>query len=338
MQCTLCLFFLSLSLFFLLFIFFSFSLPFFLLFYPFPLKAGAKKVYAVEATYMAEHAKTVAAANGVGDVVEVIQAAMEDVELTEKVDIIVSEWMGYFLLRESMLDSVIVARDKFLKPGGAMYPSHATMYLAPSYDFMMDRRLQEFEQAKVNWLTFQADLKSKYLVSLDCLTQKYSSECEDYFFKTGLWVDTHPSHLLGPAAVMKKFDIHTVTLEDLKAVMHGKLTMNIAKPALKDQSLAVNGIVCWFDVDFKGSAENPAASPVLLTTAPTTEGATHWGQQCFHVVPQINVANGDELHMDWSLNRQRQNERLMEFHVKIQHEDKVAGSAQPDRQFHFRVD
>lgn len=100
MQCTLCLFFLSLSLFFLLFIFFFFSLPFFLLFYPFPLKAGAKKVYAVEATYMAEHAKTVAAANGVGDVVEVIQAAMEDVELTEKVDIIVSEWMGYFLLRE----------------------------------------------------------------------------------------------------------------------------------------------------------------------------------------------------------------------------------------------
>lgn len=27
-----------------------------------------------------------------------------------KVDVIVSEWMGYFLLRESMLDSVVVAR------------------------------------------------------------------------------------------------------------------------------------------------------------------------------------------------------------------------------------
>ena len=70
-------------------------------------KAGAKKVYCVEATYMAEHATTVAAANGVGDVVEVIQATMEDVELPEKVDIIVSEWMGYLLLRESMLDSVL---------------------------------------------------------------------------------------------------------------------------------------------------------------------------------------------------------------------------------------
>ena len=35
-----------------------------------------------------------------------------------KVDVIVSEWMGYFLLYESMLDSVIWARDKYLAEGG----------------------------------------------------------------------------------------------------------------------------------------------------------------------------------------------------------------------------
>ena len=29
---------------------------------------------------------------------------------------IVSEWMGYALLYESMLDSVLIARDRFLKP------------------------------------------------------------------------------------------------------------------------------------------------------------------------------------------------------------------------------
>ena len=63
------------------------------------------------------------------NVVEVIQGTVESVELPEKVDIIISEWMGYFLMRESMLDSVIVARDKFLKEGGAMYPSHARMLM-----------------------------------------------------------------------------------------------------------------------------------------------------------------------------------------------------------------
>ncbi len=61
--------------------------------------------------------------------VEVIQGMVESITLPEKVDIIISEWMGYFLLRESMLDSVILARDRFLKPGGALYPSHARMFL-----------------------------------------------------------------------------------------------------------------------------------------------------------------------------------------------------------------
>jgi hypothetical protein len=38
-------------------------------------------------------------------VIEVVQGTIETIELPEKVDIIISEWMGYFLLRESMLDS-----------------------------------------------------------------------------------------------------------------------------------------------------------------------------------------------------------------------------------------
>lgn len=40
---------------------------------------------------------------------------MEEVELpVEKVDIIISEWMGYCLFYESMLNTVIYARDKWL--------------------------------------------------------------------------------------------------------------------------------------------------------------------------------------------------------------------------------
>lgn len=40
-----------------------------------------------------------------GHIVEVIQGTIETIELPEQVDVIISEWMGYFLLRESMLDS-----------------------------------------------------------------------------------------------------------------------------------------------------------------------------------------------------------------------------------------
>lgn len=48
-------------------------------------------------------------------VVELIQAKVEEVELpVPQVDVIISEWMGYFCFYETMLSSVIFARDKWL--------------------------------------------------------------------------------------------------------------------------------------------------------------------------------------------------------------------------------
>lgn len=68
---------------------------------------------------------------------------MEEVELPEKVDVIISEWMGYFLLYETMLPTVLYARDKWLvrtlrqliieclqKEGGVLMPDRASIYIA----------------------------------------------------------------------------------------------------------------------------------------------------------------------------------------------------------------
>lgn len=42
---------------------------------------------------------------------------IEEISLPEKVDIIVSEPIGFLLVHERMLESYITARDRFLKPG-----------------------------------------------------------------------------------------------------------------------------------------------------------------------------------------------------------------------------
>lgn len=61
------------------------------------------------------------------------QSKVEDVVLPNniKVDVIVSEWMGFYLLHEGMLDSVLYARDNFLKENGEIFPESATIYIAP---------------------------------------------------------------------------------------------------------------------------------------------------------------------------------------------------------------
>ena len=79
--------------------------------------AGAKKVISIECSNIASWAQEIFEINGAKNIV-LMKGRLEELQITEKVDIIVSEWMGYFLLYESMFDSVIEARDKYLKPDG----------------------------------------------------------------------------------------------------------------------------------------------------------------------------------------------------------------------------
>lgn len=97
----------------------------------FAARAGAKHVIGVDMSTIIFKAREIVKVNGLADKITLIQGKMEDVELPfPKVDIIISEWMGYFLLYESMLDTVLYARDKYLVPGGKIFPDKATIYAA----------------------------------------------------------------------------------------------------------------------------------------------------------------------------------------------------------------
>jgi histone-arginine methyltransferase CARM1 len=75
---------------------------------------------------MAESARTLVAANGFEHIIEVIQCRIEDIpesKIGKEVDVLVSEPLGTFLLNERMLETYVIARDKFLKPGGKMFPA-----------------------------------------------------------------------------------------------------------------------------------------------------------------------------------------------------------------------
>lgn len=76
-------------------------------------------------------AKEIVERNGMTAKITLLQGKMEDVKLPyPKVDIILSEWMGYFLLYESMLDTVLYARDQYLCEGGLIFPDKASIFMA----------------------------------------------------------------------------------------------------------------------------------------------------------------------------------------------------------------
>ncbi|GIQ89957.1 protein arginine N-methyltransferase, partial [Kipferlia bialata] len=98
--------------------------------------AGAEHVYGVDNSGILSVAREIIKLNGYEHKITLIKGKIEEIELpVEQVDVIVSEWMGYACLYESMLQSVLIARDKYLRPEtGIMMPDRCQMLVCAAED------------------------------------------------------------------------------------------------------------------------------------------------------------------------------------------------------------
>ncbi len=108
----------------------------------FAAQAGAARVYAVERSPIARFAETLIRQNGFQDHIEVIEGDIRQIRLPSKVDVIVSEWLGAFGVDENMLAPLLLARDRWLLPGGRMVPFSVTAWLAPLFYSELDDEFQ----------------------------------------------------------------------------------------------------------------------------------------------------------------------------------------------------
>ena len=92
-------------------------------------RAGASRVYAVEASDIAAIAARVFEANGVQDRVTLVPGWSRQIELPERADLLVAEVIGNEPLEEEILETTLDARRRLLKPGARLVP-HALDLLA----------------------------------------------------------------------------------------------------------------------------------------------------------------------------------------------------------------
>jgi len=97
----------------------------------FAARAGARRVYAIDADDILEAARAVWRANGVDERIVPIHAPSTRVHLPEAVDVVITETIGNFGLEEGILGTVIDARRRFLKPGGTIVPAAVEPFVAP---------------------------------------------------------------------------------------------------------------------------------------------------------------------------------------------------------------
>eukprot|EP00559_Dactyliosolen_fragilissimus_P005915 CAMPEP_0184862932 /NCGR_PEP_ID=MMETSP0580-20130426/8152_1 /TAXON_ID=1118495 /ORGANISM="Dactyliosolen fragilissimus" /LENGTH=453 /DNA_ID=CAMNT_0027360951 /DNA_START=542 /DNA_END=1906 /DNA_ORIENTATION=+ len=313
-------------------------------------QAGARRVYAIEYTDMAKHARSVMEANGVSDVVTVIQGAVEDIELPmeqdqlepedpsssqeegkkhQVVDIIISEWMGYFLLRESMLDSLIRARDKFLKPKtGLMLPSHTTMYFAPIFD-EEERKIsnQEYSGAMSDWGEFVDSTQSVYGVNMSILGKDFEKEQKEYYLLSSRWAELRPDAVLSEPVVVKELDMMTCTLADSKGITYNDPRAQFDFDIVSDDvNGPVSGFAGWFTANFQSRTDEVGRihapqlpSAAFLSTGPEA-GYTHWGQQTFHLVSSIPLIKGETTNIRGCIEMSRTKENARLYNCRIRYE------------------
>lgn len=175
--------------------------------------------------------------NGFENQITIIRGKVEEITLpVDKVDIIISEWMGYFLLYESMLDSVLFARDKWLAEDGILLPDRAVLFMTAIED-------QEYKRNKIEFWDDVYGINMKSIKKWALL-----EPIIDIIERDQINTD---------ACAILDIDIKTVTVKDLEFTAEYRL-----KAKRNDK---IHAFVAWFDVYFsKGKNPFRISTSILL--------------------------------------------------------------------------
>lgn len=243
--------------------------------------AGAKTVYALDQSEIVFHAMDIIRENNLHETIKVIKGRLENTKLEEKVDIIVSEWMGYFLLFEGMLDSVIYARDNYLKPNGLLLPNRCNMSLVANGDVDTHKKLIDY------W-------SDVYGYKMNCMKSEVVREA--------CIAVVESKHILSEPCVVQNIDINACTTD----VMDFRSTFSL--PILKDG--LVTSIVGYFDTFFD------LIHNVSFSTGPHAT-PTHWKQTVFYFRDCKEVKRGDLIQGTIICNRKKTDVRSLTVELNV---------------------
>ena len=233
------------------------------------------KVIAVEASPFSESLlHKVIADNGFKDKIHVVGEKMEkfvmlhefmkaarltedDLQLCSRI-IIVSEWMGFYLLHEGMLPSVLYARDLILSGAATLFcgpeeaaeghggkdvllvPDHATIWIAP---------VQLTSWKEQRFLQFWKDATPNGELNMDSVGEAEA----DQFLAAAVnpVVEVLPADsILAPPKELFTFDLLTLKASELME-LNERATFNFPSSG-QQADWYLDGFAIWFDVSFRG--------------------------------------------------------------------------------------
>lgn len=251
----------------------------------FAAKAGATRVIGIECSNIVEYAKQIVEANHLSDVVTIVKGKVEEVELPDgitSVDIIISEWMGYCLFYESMLDTVLYARDKWLKPDGLLFPDRANLFVTGIED-------RQYKDDKINWWD------DVYGFDMSAIRKVAISE--------PLVDVVDPKQVVTNSCLLKEVDLYTVTKEDLHFSSPFHLVVR--------RNDYIQALVTFFTIEFTKCHKR-----IGFSTAPEAP-YTHWKQTVFYLNDYMTAKRNEEIYGVFSMKPNQRNNRDLDFTIDV---------------------
>ncbi|HXV32463.1 MAG TPA: 50S ribosomal protein L11 methyltransferase [Gaiellaceae bacterium] len=231
-------------------------------------RAGARHVYAIEATPLAHHARKVAEANGLGDRISVVQGWSTRVSLPERGTLGVAEILGSEALEERALPVLLDARKRLLAPDARLIPSVVRIYGVPV----------SIPAERVDMLAFTAANTARwsswYGLELGPLTE-YAARLRHRFTVSPEEMREWPA--LSDPVLLAELDLRALDTPRLELVASGTATA----------SGGANGTVGFFEAEL-----SPGVS---ISTDPAGEGRpTSWGVPVWLVPEAVELRRGRE--------------------------------------------
>lgn len=228
----------------------------------FAAKAGAKKVYAVEASSeILALAQFSFVRNGLDHIIEAVEGVIEDITLDDNIDIIVSEWMGYCLFYEMMLPSVLFARDKYSPK--VMIPNEGSLFIAGFNDKSYHHKRLDWTQDEVLGLNLSS-------LSKDICSQIWNEKCASANIATTSY---------------EVFNGDLYSLAQDKCCTVKEIDFELRLKRLDKPTL--HGILIYFEAHFSQGR----TGRLTLTTSPNGL-PTHWQQSlCLFETPMMFEGN-----------------------------------------------
>jgi len=249
---------------------------------------GARKVYLVEPEPVLKVAKKIAEDNGLVSRVEFIQDKIQNVELAEKVDVIISVFTSNFLLGENLLPALYFARDNFLKPGGVLLPDSGDMWLTPVCAPKLYH--QQVGIAAEHQMGLKVDAVKKHLVNQPLKVRHINKD-----------------HYLSAPKLLKRADFNEESVIDC----HESLEFEVSG------SRACHGFVGWLEIDLLGET---------VSSAPHAE-PVHWSPLFFSCDQPISLSENEKLKItvhktpkpfwNWQFDAGGKIQRLSGLHARL---------------------